>query len=197
MVKKILIFTVSVCMLCVVQGHAVQEHLSPDEVGQAAAFGRKQAASAEQTLQVRYRTGGCGAYEVCVIVRSKWYKIALMAARSSLLGNGITPGQQEQILGDRFLQIDVVVYGRRLDFARNYTVTMVQQGRSIRPDKTHADHFQNPLRGRKAMEGFPCCRATIRNYFRYDRFDSNGRAELAIRRDGKETRVALDFGRFK
>ena len=164
---------------------------------EAIAFGREHRDTIEDTLDRQYLFGNSSPFAEGGTIHTKWYKLALMAALASRTGEALTAAQRSAIMDDPYLQINVTVYGKNLDFAKGYTAVMVQKGSEIKPDKIHADHFMNSHSAKQSQAGFPACWAIIRAYFRYATLDPGAAAVLIIRKDGNESRFEIDFSRYK
>ena len=176
---------------------AVTINLSPRDCEEAISFGKAHRASIDKELDKRYAFGSAEEYADGGTVHSKWYKLALMAGYKAQRGEAVTPQEQSEILADPCLQINITVHGQSLDFAKAYQVTMLQQGKEIKADKIHADHFTHQHSDKNQPAGFPCCRAVLRAYFKYSDIDPAGAAILVVNKDSKTVRFDIDFARFK
>ena len=177
--------------------YAVVINLSPGECEEAIAFGKEHRYTIEKELDKRYAFGSAEEYADGGTIHSKWYKLALMAGYKAQRGEALTPQEQIDILSDPCIQINITLHGKNLDFAKGYQVTLLQQGKEIKPDKSHADHFMHQHPGKKPPAGFPCCRAVLRAYFKYSDIDPAGAAVLVLKKDSKKVRFDINFARFK
>jgi hypothetical protein len=176
---------------------ALLVNLSTRECEEAIAFGKSVAAAIDKALDKRYAFGSTEDYADAGTIHSKWYKLALMAGYKAQRGETVLPQEQSDIIADPYLQINITVHGPNLDFAHAYQVTLVQQGKAIKAEKIHADHFTHQHFSKKQPDGFPCCRAVLRSYFKYSDIDPAGTAILEVNKDGKTTRFDIDFAKFK
>ena len=176
---------------------AVVVNLSPRDCEEAISFGKAHRASIDKELDKRYAFGSAEEYADGGTIHSKWYKMALMAGYKSERGETVTPQEQAEILADPCLQINITVHGQNLDFAKTYQVTVLQQGREIKTEKVHADHFTHQHSDKNQPAGFPCCRAVLRAYFKYSDIDPAGAAILVVKKDSKTVRFDIDFARFR
>ena len=181
----------------VLPAHAVAVNLSPQAVEEAIAFGNTNRSSIEKDLDGSYAFGSAEEYAEGGVVHTKWYKIAIMSAQKARQGGTLSAPEQAEIVSDPCLQINIKVYGRSLDFARDYQVTLLQGAKVIKPEKTHADSFSSDSAATRSMPGFPGYWAIMRTYFRYDAFNSAAPAILILNKNGKESRFKIDFTRYK
>lgn len=195
--KKILFCFSVYCCISTLPAQAVVISLTPEQVQSARAYGVQQKESIREKLKKKYCVGECDLFGERVIVRTKYYKLALMSALKAIYRKEFSQEQLSDILDDSALQIDVIVFGYKLDFARRYNVILVQGGKEIQPKTIRAYHSQNPLHGEKAWQGFPSYKATITTYFRYDQINPAGGAALVLEKDGKEKRFDIDLNKLK
>jgi hypothetical protein len=181
----------------VLPAHAVAVNLSPQAVEEAIAFGNTNRSSIEKDLDGSYAFGSAEEYAEGGVVHTKWYKLALMSAQKARQGGTLSAPEQAEIVSDPCLQINIKVYGRSLDFARDYQVTLLQGTKVIKPEKIHADSFSSESAATRSMPGFPGYWAIIRTYFRYDAFNPAAPAILILNKNGKESRFKIDFNRYK
>ena len=181
----------------VLPAHAVAVNLSPQAVEEAIAFGNTNRSSIEKDLDGSYAFGSAEEYEEGGVVHTKWYKLALMSAQKARQGGTLSAPEQAEIVSDPCLQINIKVYGRSLDFARDYQVTLLQGTKAIKPEKIHADSFSSDSAATRSMPGFPGYWAIMRTYFRYDAFNPAAPAILILNKNGKESRFKIDFNRYK
>jgi hypothetical protein len=189
----------SVCCFFVpaLPAHAVAVNLNPQEVEEAIASGNPNRSSIEKDLDGSYAFGSAEEYAEGGVVHTRWYKLAFMAAQKASHGGTLSAQEQAEIFSDPCLQINIKVYGRSLDFARDYQVALLQGDKVIKPEKIHADSFSSDTAATKSMTGFPGYWAIMRTYFRYDTFNPAAPAILTLKKDGKESRFPIDFTRYK
>ena len=181
----------------VLPAHAVAVNLSPQAVEEAIAFGNTNRSSIEKDLDGSYAFGSAEEYAEGGVVHTKWYKLAIMSAQKARQGGTLSAPEQAEIVSDPCLQINIKVYGRSLDFARDYQVTLLQGAKVIKPEKIHADSFSSDSAATRSMAGFPGYWAIMRTYFRYDAFNPAAPAILILNKNGKESRFKIDFTRYK
>jgi hypothetical protein len=196
-VKKVLFYFAAFYIVSVVQANAVLVKLSPEQINSAREYGKQQKENIRQKLKKNYCAGECDLFGERVIIRTKYYKLALMSALRATYGKEFSKEQQSVITDDPALQLDVVVFGYKLDFAAKYTVTLLQDGKKIKPENIRAYHSQNPLHGERAWKGFPSFRATITCFFRYDHINPAGKAVLILNKDGKKKEFEIDLTQYK
>lgn len=177
--------------------HALLVNLSPQDCADAVMFGKSYGVTTEKELDKRYSFGAMNEYSHYGTIHSKWYKIALIAGYKAQRGESISPQEQADILADQCLQINITLYGQSLGFAKGYQIVLRQNGKEIKPDKFHADHFMLQTPAQKPPSGFPMCRAVLRSYFKYGLIDPNGLAVLVIHKNSTAVRLDIDFAKFK
>ena len=197
MKKHLALLLVCYFFVPVLPAHAVSVNLSPQAVEEAVAFGTAHRSAIEKDLDGSYAFGSAEEYAEGGVVHTKWYKLAFMAAQKARQGGILSAPEQAEIVSDPCLQINIKVYGRSLDFARDYQVTLLQGAKVIKPEKIHADSFSSDTAATRSMPGFPGYWAIMRTYFRYDAFNPAAPAILTLKKDGKESRFKIDFTRYK
>ncbi len=192
-------FAVLLCNLALLQApaHALLVNLSPLDCEEAITFGKAHKTMIEKELDTRYSFGPLNEYSDTGTIHSKWYKIALLAGYKAQRHESLTLQEQSEILNDPCLQINIIMYGPSLDFASGYQVILRQYGKEIKPDKIHADHFMLQKPAHKPPSGFPCCRAVLRSYFKYEHIDPVGLAVLVIKQDRNTLHFDINFTKFK
>ncbi len=182
--------------VCAPPAEAVHVSLTRQQAAEAVAFGRTHAQQIDKALYGEYCVGQCTFFSEYVLVRSKWFKLAHLAALKATSGSTLTDEDKERIMDDERLQIDITVYGNRSDFARDYSVTLVQNNTSIQPAQIHADHTaqQSHISPGSA---FPSYRATIRCYFPYGKISPDKTAQLLLRKDGARKPFTINLGDYK
>lgn len=176
---------------------AVMVNLSTKEIEEAIAFGTAHRGAIEEELDARYAFGSAEQYAEGGVIHTIWYKLAFMSAKKAEQGAELSPQEQTDIFSDPCIQINIRVYGRSLDFARGYSVTLLQKEKLIKPEKQHADSFSSAAAAKKSMAGFPGYWAIVRCYFRYAALDPAAPATLILKKDGRESRFPIDFKRYK
>jgi hypothetical protein len=196
--KKISCILVIAGMLCLaVMVQAVLVNLDTLNVEEAKRFGAANKKKIDRVLEKLYGLGSEGPLGREVVVRTKWCKLALLAAAKAREGADITAQELQLILEDPLLQIDLRVSGNSLDFARDFTVLLRQRDREIMPGKLHADHFQAASRTGRTPPGFPAYAATIRAYFNYAQLDPAAAGVLVLKKNAAEKMFTIDLGAFK
>jgi hypothetical protein len=171
-------------------------NLNEEEIQKAVKFGKENKDSLQESLGKIYSFGRSRKFEDGGIIKTKWYKLASMAAIEEKQSH-TEPLEQSYILQDESLQIDFIVFGYTLDFAQEYTAFILQEDREIEPEKKYSDRNQYCMPKKESMIGFPSCRTTVRTYFSYKSLDATKEAIIVIKKDGKEFRVEVDFSKFK
>ena len=188
------------CVLCVIpcsRAGAILVNLNDQERAEAIKQGGEQGTNVIKHVNQHYKFGKVDLYNESGILRTKWSKLmiisGLMAARS------LIPTDQEQsmILGDSTLQVDIHVYGDRMDFANAYKVYLVQSEKQIEADKISADDAAYSLPGGSGTTGFPKYRATIRAYFEYDKIDPKAKTKVILVKDKKKVNFEVNFAEYK
>ena len=100
------------------------------------------------------------------------------------------------IHGDPNIQIDIILFGHSLGFAKKYKALISQGALRLEPEKLHADHFQ--VTNKMGIHsGFPDYRATLRTYFDLKRIDTLKPFSLILIRDGREEPFPIDLKNFR
>jgi len=197
MMTRVTLLLLCYLILPALPADAVVINLSLKDCEEAISFGKAHRTSIDKELDKRYAFGSAEEYADGGTINSKWYKLALMAGYKAQRGETVTPQEQSEILADPCLQINITVHGQSLDFAKAYQVTVLQQGREIKSEKVHADHFTHQHPANKPPAGFPCCRAVLRVYFKYSAIDPAGAAIVVVKKDNKTVRFDIDFAQFR
>ena len=195
--KHLTLFLVWYFFVPLLPAHALMVNLSPQDGAKAIAFGSEHRGSIAKDLDARYAFGSADQFVEGGVVHTKWYKLAFLSAQKAQQGGSLSAQEQAEIVSDPCLQVNIKVYGRSLNFARDYQVTLLQDGTVIKPEKMHADSFISDPAAKKSMAGFPGYWAIIRTYFRYDAFKPAAPAILALKKDGRESYFQIDFTRYK
>lgn len=196
--KQLLIITVWLAILTFpVPTQAVLFNLTPDQIQTAEEFAAEHKEKTGLVLNNQYSIGKNEIFSERVIIRSKWHKFAQMIAMKNQKNEKMTEKERADILNDPFLQIDIILFGHSLDFAKDYRVKLSQPEKEISPEKIHADHFEIAAHKGGHYSGFPAYRATIRTYFSYSRLCADCRLDLIIAKDGHKHKIQLDMSNYK
>ena len=188
------------CVLCVIpcsRAGAILINLNDQERAEAHKQGSEQGMNVLKYVNQHYKFGEGDLFNENGILRTKWSKLmvisGLMAAKDS------RPTEQEQfmILGDTALQVDIHVYGDRMDFANAYKVYLVQSEKQIEADKISADDAAYSPPGGSGTTGFPKYRATIRSYFDYGKIDPKAKTKVVLVKDKKKVIFEVNFAEYK
>jgi len=197
MKKHLTVLCLCYFFIVALPARAVVVNLSTKEIEEAISFGTAHRGVIEKELDARYAFGSTDQYAEGGVVHTRWYKLAFMAAQKAQEGGALSAQEQEEIVSDPCLQVNIKVYGRSLDFARDYRVILLQGGKTVAPEKMHADSFSSDAAAKKSMAGFPGSWAILRSYFSYAAFDPAAPATLILKKDGRESRFSIDFKRYK
>ena len=130
-----------------------------------------------------------------IIVRTKWHKLVLLFMAKAP-GSALSDAEKKLILGDPNIQIDIILFGHSLGFAREYKALISQGALRLEPEKLHADHFQ-VMNKTGIHSGFPDYRATLRTYFDPKRIDISKPFSLILLRDGREESFPIDLKNYR
>jgi hypothetical protein len=192
------VLLVSYFFILTLPAHAIVVKFdNPRNIEEAISFGAANYRSIEKLLDARYAFGSTKDFGEGGVLHTKWYKLALMSAKKTEEGATLSRQEQADIFSDPCLQINIKVYGRSLDFAKDYQVTLLQGNNVIKPEKIHADSFIADASAKKSMPGFPGYWAIVRSYFRYDSFNPVSPTTLILKKDGKESRFSIYFEYYK
>jgi hypothetical protein len=171
-------------------------NLNQEEIQKATKFGKDNKDSLQKSLEKIYSFGRSRKFEDGGIIKTKWYKLASMAAIEEKQSY-TKPLEKSYILQEESLQIDFIVFGHTLDFAREYTAFILQEDRVVEPEKKYSDRNQYCMAKKKSIAGFPSCRTMVRTYFSYKSLDATKEAIIVLKKDGKEFQFKVDFSKFK
>jgi hypothetical protein len=177
------------------QAGAVLLDLTENDIREARAFAELHKKNTGIVLNNTYSIGGNQLFSERIIVRTKWHKLALLYMVKDP-GTELTEAEKEAVIEDPNLQIDIILFGHSLGFAKEYKALISQGALRLEPEKLHADHFQ-VLNQTGIPSGFPDYRATIRTYFDPKRIDTSKPFSLILLRDGREESFSIDLKNFK
>lgn len=187
------------CLCCAIiflnfsPAQAISDTLSASQIQEAVEFGRTNHGSIEKILDSLY---SCCGDSRDLIIRTKWCKIALIAGIKAHEGKDISAHARGSIMEDPTLQIDIIVTGPTIEFARSYTASVVQNSKKIYPDQLHADHFQSGGNHQKigSLSGYY---AVIRTYFKYADLDVTKPFSLVLAKPGGTQEYKIDPAKYK
>lgn len=176
---------------------AVLVQLGKDDIASALQTGAEQGDSIACYLDRQYSFGNGLAFAEEGVIRTKWYKLAMLAGL--LAAKDRTPSEDEKkhILQSTELQIDVHTYGATIDFAEKFSLQILQNGNVIQPSKVSSDHTAYQADKKIAVSGFPTYRATVRAYFPYTSFDPAGTAQILLVKDGSKIIHEINLADYK
>ncbi len=195
------IIAVFSCLLILIafnNAFAILVNLSKKDKADALQKGAEWKGSVTKYVKQHYAFGGKGVFEENGILRTKWSKLLLLAGLLAESGKKPTVQEQKSILTDIDLQIDVHVFGNKMDFANGYKVYLIQGGRHIEPDKISADDVSClSRRVGVSSTGFPQYYATIRSFFAYDKINPKAKTKIVLVKDSKEVVFEINFADYK
>ena len=188
------------CMLCVIpcsRAGAILINLNDQERAEALKQGGDQGLNVLKYVNQHYKFGEGGLYDESGILRTKWSKLMVISGLMAV--KSLIPTEQEQfmILGDTTLQVDIHVYGDKMDFANAYKVYLVQSEKQIEADKISADDVAYSPKGGGVTTGFPKYLATIRSYFDYGKIDPKAKTKVVLVKDNKKVIFEVNFADYK
>jgi hypothetical protein len=147
-------------------------------------------------LNNKYSIGENKLFTERIIIRTKWHKLVLlyMVKRP---GEAPTREEIQAIAADKNLEIDVILFGHSLCFAKDYKAAIMQDGKRLAPGKIHADHFEIAQHKQKLHPGFPAYTATLRTYFNLESIDSAKPFTLVLINNDLETSFTIDLRNFR
>ena len=117
--------------------------------------------------------------------------LAVMSAHFSLRSARPTEEELRRVLDDKYLQISVMLFGDRRDFAQNTFVMLTQGERKIMPVHVRVDGTADRT---SAWPKSPAYRAKVVASFAYGDFDPLAPTQLSLfPRGGGEISFTLDF----
>ena len=177
------------------QAGAVCSDLSENDIREAREFAALHKQNTGIVLNNLYSIGGNQLFSERIIVRTKWHKLVLLY-KVKAPGSALSDAEKELILEDPNIQIDIILFGHSLGFAKEYKAHISQSALRLEPEKLHADHFQ-VINNMGTHSGFPDYRATLRTYFDLKRIDTSKPFSLILIRDGREESFPIDLRNFK
>ncbi len=183
------------------QSPAAVIDLSENDIREAREFVALHKQNTGIVLNNTYSIGGNQLFSERIIVRTKWHKLVLLFMVKAP-GSALSAAEKELILGDPNIQIDIILFGHSLGFAKRYKALIRQSAcdnRSalrLEPEKLHADHFQ--VTNKMGINsGFPNYRATLRTYFDLKRIDTSKPFSLILIRDDSKESFLIDLKNFR
>jgi hypothetical protein len=117
--------------------------------------------------------------------------LAVMATHFALRSAQPTDQELQRILDDKYLQVSVMLFGDRRDFAQNTFVILTQGDRKIMPAHVRVDGTADRT---SAWPKSPAYRAKVVASFAYGDFDPLVKTQLSLfPRGGGEISFSLDF----
>ena len=117
--------------------------------------------------------------------------LAVMSAHFALRSARPTEEELRRVLDDKYLQISVMLFGDRRDFAQNTFVMLTQGARKIMPVQIRSDATADRT---SAWPKSPAYRAKVVASFAYGDFDPLAKTQLSVfPRPGGEIAFDLDF----
>jgi hypothetical protein len=117
--------------------------------------------------------------------------LAVMATHFALRSAQPTDQELQRVLDDKYLQVSVMLFGDRRDFAQNTFVMLTQGDRKIMPAHVRVDGTADRT---SAWPKSPAYRAKVVASFAYGDFDPLVKTQLSLfPRGGGEISFALDF----
>ncbi len=188
------------CLLFLITPASVQAvivNLTPEQIKGAEEFGILHKQETGILLNNQYSVGKSDIFSERAIVRSKWHKLSIISSIKAQNNKPFDEKEHTDILNDPCLQIDIIMFGHSISFAKDYQAKIIHHGEEILPEKIHADHFQIPHHTNNPLTGFPSYRATIRTYFRYDSFHPLCSLTLVIKKNGWQKKFKIDLENYK
>jgi hypothetical protein len=192
------IFALAIVLLILnlpLQAGAVCSDLSENDIREAREFAALHKQNTGIVLNNTYSIGGNQLFSERIIVRTKWHKLVLLYMVKAP-GSALSDAEKELILGDPNIQIDIILFGHSLGFAKKCKAFISQGALRLEPEKLHADHFQ-VTNNMGLHTGFPDYRATLRTYFDLKRIDTSKPFSLILIRDGREESFPIDLKNFR
>jgi len=177
--------------------HAVIIDLTEEQILEAKQFTASHKKNTGIVLNNNYCVGENKLFSERLIIRSKWHKLALIYTAKAKKNQDLSADEKDTILQDKNLQIDIILFGHSINFARDYKALISQNNKSILPEHIHADHFQIAQHKPNVLSGFPSYRASLRTYFNYADIDISKPLKLTIAKNSHKKTFEIDLRDFK
>ena len=172
-------------------------NLNDQERAEALKQGSEQGFNVIKYVNQLYKFGEGDVFSESGILRTKWSKLMIISGLKAVKNLKPTDQEQLMVLSDTTLQVDIHVYGDKMDFANDYKVYLIQKDKQIEADKISADDVAySPQRGDET-KGFPKYRATIRSYFDYGSIDPKAKTKVVLVKYKKKVIFEVDFADYK
>lgn len=185
-----------IVMMLFTQSPAATVELSETDFREAREFAALHKQNTGVVLNNTYSIGENKLFTERVIIRTKWHKLALLYMLKAS-GAELTDEEKKAVIGDKNLQIDVILFGHSIDFAQGYKAVISQNGVRLDPQKIHADHFESAQSTQDIYSGFPAYTATLRTYFNLAPLDISKPFTLTIIQDNHEKSFDVDLRNFR
>jgi len=133
-----IIITIFFCLLFFVpcpNVAGILVNLTEKDAGDAIKLGEEQGSNVTEYLERHYRFGEEDVFEENGMIRTKWSKLMMLSGLLAEKGRKLTEQEKERIIKSTDLQIDIRTFGNKIDFANEYKIHLVQQGKIIEPEK--------------------------------------------------------------
>jgi len=191
-----IIITIFFCLLFFVpcpNVAGILVNLTEKDAGDAIKLGEEQGSNVTEYLERHYRFGEEDVFEENGMIRTKWSKLMMLSGLLAEKGRKLTEQEKERIIKSTDLQIDIRTFGNKIDFANEYKIHLVQQGKIIEPEKISADHAAYLPEKKIVTPGFPKYRATVRTYFSYGKISPHEKAEIVLVKNKKKVLFEVNF----
>ena len=174
---------------------AIETQPSPEQITEALERGKAAATTRIPPIELYSWFGPPGdpatEFRPRGFLMTKLSGLAVLSAHFALRAQ--QPNEQEirRVLDDTYLQVSVMLYGDRRDFAQNTFVMLVQGDRKIMPVQIRSDATADRT---SAWPKSPAYRAKVVASFAYGDFDPRAKTQLSVfPRTGGELSFDLDF----
>lgn len=172
-------------------------NLSEKDIANAIKTGQQQGLQITQYVNQHYRFGKENLFRENGVIRTKWSKLAMLSGLLTAKKRGPSDQEKDRIIKSADLQIDIHTFGNKIDFAKDYSVQLIQQGKIIEPKMISADHANYLPEKKTTPSGFPKYFATVRCFFSYNQISLNEKAEIVLIKDRKKVVFEVNFADYK
>lgn len=180
------------CVLAANQTVAIESSPTADQIQTAIQRGKEAAEQRRSPDQLYTSFGSTDDLKPRGFLMTKLGGVLVMASHLAL--RSLTPSEQDvaQVLDNKTLLVNVVIFGDRPNFALDSYVVLEQGGQTVKPINVR---FDARAERSSVWPQTPAYRAKVVALFAYADFDPRGKTKLSVfPSGGGEVSFDLDFG---
>ncbi len=179
------------CLLATNQAVAIESSPTPDQIQAAIQRGKEAAEQRRSPDQLYTSFGSTDDLKPRGFLMTKLGGVLVMASHQAL--RALTPSEQDvaQVLNNKTLLVNVVIFGDRPSFALDSYVVLEQGGQTVKPVNVR---FDARAERSSVWPQTPAYRAKVIALFAYADFDPRAKTKLSVfPSGGGEVSFDLDF----